>query len=46
MTREEALEELSRCSGSQFDPTVVEKFAEMEERREAVEGIEGAEKQQ
>jgi HD-GYP domain-containing protein (c-di-GMP phosphodiesterase class II) len=29
MTREEALEELSRCSGSQFDPTVVEKFAEI-----------------
>jgi signal transduction histidine kinase/response regulator RpfG family c-di-GMP phosphodiesterase len=29
MSREEALEELRRCSGSQFDPKVVEKFIEV-----------------
>jgi HD-GYP domain-containing protein (c-di-GMP phosphodiesterase class II) len=29
MSREEALEELRHCSGSQFDPKVVEKFVEV-----------------
>jgi len=34
MSREEALEELARCSGSQFDPKVVEKFMAAESRKE------------
>ena len=33
MSGEEALGELVRCSGSQFDPKVVEKFAEIEGQR-------------
>jgi GAF domain-containing protein len=36
MSREEALEELRRSSGSQFDPKVVEKFIEVVEATETV----------
>jgi HD-GYP domain-containing protein (c-di-GMP phosphodiesterase class II) len=35
MSRDEALEELRRCRGSQFDPRVVDKFIETVERRRA-----------
>jgi HD-GYP domain-containing protein (c-di-GMP phosphodiesterase class II) len=32
---EDAIEELQRCSGSQFDPSVVEKLVEVLEQRRA-----------
>lgn len=37
MTREEALEELKRCAGSQFDPAVVEVFVRVAQREELAE---------
>jgi diguanylate cyclase (GGDEF)-like protein/putative nucleotidyltransferase with HDIG domain len=35
LTHEEALSELRRCSGTQFDPLIVDTFAEVLEEREA-----------
>jgi two-component system cell cycle response regulator len=35
LTNEEALEELRRCAGGQFDPAVVEAICELEGKREA-----------
>ena len=36
MTEDEALEEIARCAGSQFDPELAEKFIEIIERSEKI----------
>jgi HD-GYP domain-containing protein (c-di-GMP phosphodiesterase class II) len=35
MSSEDAIEELRRCSGTQFDPNVVEKLVEILDKRRA-----------
>ena len=42
-TKEQALEELKRCSGTQFDPTIVKAFVNLQER--ALQGVEEAEQE-
>jgi HD-GYP domain-containing protein (c-di-GMP phosphodiesterase class II) len=39
---EEAIEELSRCRGTQFDPEIVDKFVEILQEQEAGKPVEAS----